>query len=43
LRASEHIFTESAGDYYHILDGLARHPRWPAAIPVVRKNPGRLA
>lgn len=26
LRLSEHIFTESAGDYYEITDGLPRRP-----------------
>ncbi len=28
LRAREHIFLSSAGDYYSIDDGLPQHPTW---------------
>jgi len=29
LQASKHIFTESSGDYYRMLDGLPQHSGWP--------------
>ena len=44
LRASEHIFTESAGDYYQILDELAQHSRWPpgwGSLGAIEPIPGQ--